>query len=466
MIMRNVRLGLLSLCLLSFTACQIQPVHEPVSVDVPADWDQTAENVTAWPAPDWWQNFGSAELNQLMIEAQNNNLDLTAAAARVHQAEAQARLAGVALLPTLDLGAGATRQGSFGGEKQVDAGNSFELSPGASYEIDFWGKNRANLTSALESVRASRFDRETVALTMTSGVAITYLQVLSLRERIAIARRNLENAESVLRLVESRVKYGAASPLDMAQQRAEVARQRAAIPPLEQQERDARSALALLLGKPPQGFAVAANSLDEIALPQVIAGLPSELLTRRPDIQTSEAQLRAANADIAAARAAWFPSIGLTGSAGFKSTALSALFDGGVLYTLAVSLAQPIFDAGRREAEEDLAVARREELVRTYRSAIINAFADVETALGTIQSTAEQQNHQAEQLRQAGIAFQLAERRYKEGAVDVLTVLDVQRTLYSAQDQQLQIKFSHLQAMISLYRALGGGWEMESYAQQ
>ena len=466
MIVRNFPFSVLLLCSLSITACQIQPVNDPVPVDVPAGWDQAAENSEVWPAPDWWRNFGSAELNQLMIEAQTNNLDLAAAVARVLQAEAQARLAGVALLPTLDLGAEAARQGSFGGDDDVDASNSFDISLGASYEIDFWGKNRAILTSAQESLTASQFDRGTIALTLTSGVALTYLQVLSLRERIAIAALNLENAESVLKLVEARVKYGAASPLDLAQQRGVVARQQAAIPPLEQQERDARSALALLLGKPPQGFDVAATSLDEIALPQVIAGLPSELLIRRPDIRTSEAQLRAANADIAAARAAYFPSIGLTGSSGFASTTLAALFDGGLLYSLAVSVVQPIFDAGRREAEEDFAVARREELVQFYRSAIINAFADVETSLGTIKSTAEQQNWQTEQLRQAEIAFQLAERRYKEGAEDLLTVLDAQRTLYDAQDQELQIRFARLQSLVSLYRALGGGWEGESYAQQ
>ena len=450
---------------LLLTACQIIPVNDPVPVTVPSNWDQESNN-TNWPSTDWWQNFGSDELNQLMSEAQNNNLDLSAAAARVLQAEAQAKLAGVPLLPSVDLSSSVGRKGSIGGNSSSSTSNSFDVSVGASYEIDFWGKNRANLVSAQESLRASQFDRETVALTMTSGVATTYLQVLSLRERIAIAKLNLENAERVLKLVESRVKYGAVSPLDQAQQRAVVARQRAAIPPLQQQERDARSALAVLLGKPPQGFDVTLTSLTDIESPQLIAGLPSELLTRRPDIQSSEAQLRAANADIAAARAAYFPSINLTGSAGLASTALSALFDGGLIYNLAVSLAQPIFDAGEREAREELVVAKREELVQSYRAKIINAFADVEKALGTIQSASEQQGYQAEQLKQAEIAFQLAQRRYKEGAEDLLTVLNAQRTLYDAQDQLLQINFNYLQTIVSLYRALGGGWEMSSLAQQ
>jgi len=467
MIMHRYELYILTLLSLLFAGCQIQPVNGSVAIDIPANWDQQTENVSTWPAQDWWKGFGNTELNQLMISAQNNNYDLAAAATRVLQAEAQARLAGVALLPNVDLSASSGQQGVFGGENNVDASNSFGISLGASYEIDFWGKNRANLTAAQESLHASQFDRETIAITITSNVAIAYLQVLSLRERLAIAQLNLANAERVLKLVESRVKYGAVSPLDLAQQRAVVARQRTSIPPLEQQERDARSVLAILLGRPPQGFDVNNTSLESIALPEVGAGMPSELLTRRPDIQTAEAQLRAANANIAAARAAYFPSIRLTGSSGVQSTALAALFDGGLIYNLVASLAQPIFDAGRLEAEEDLALARREELIQFYRSTIINAFADVETALGTIQSTAEQQNYQTEELEQAEIAFQLAERRYREGAEDLLTVLDAQRTLFSAQDQYQLIRFARLISGVTLFRALGGGWQLEneSYAQ-
>lgn len=450
---------------LLLTACKIIPVNDPVLVDTPANWDQTTGSASLWPVSDWWQHLGSKELDQLMIEAQQNNLDLAAAASRVLQAEAQAKLAGVALLPSVDFNGSVSRQDRVGESTTTSATNSFKVALDASYEIDFWGKNKAALISAQESLRASQFDQATVALTMTSSVATTYLQVLSLRERISIAKLNLENAESVLKLVESRVKFGAVSPLDQAQQRAIVARQRAAIPPLEQQERDARSALAVLLGKPPQGFDVTLTSLSDIELPQVVAGLPSELLTRRPDIQSAEAQLRAANADIAAARAAFFPSIKLTGSGGLSSAALSSLLDGGLLYNLAASLAQPIFDAGKREAQEELAKAKREELVQTYRSSIISAFADVETALGTIKSTTEQQTYQKEQLKQANIAFKLAQRRYKEGADDLLTVLNAQSTLYDAQDQLLQINFNYLQTIVSLYRALGGGWDMASYAQ-
>jgi len=198
-----------------------------------------------------------------------------------------------------------------------------------------------------------------------------------------------------------------------------------------------------------------------IAYPLVAPGLPSELLIRRPDIASAEAQLSAANADITAARAAFFPSIQLTGSGGLLSTSLSALFSNGLIYDIAVSLTRPIFDAGLLVANEDLARAQQNELLQRYHSTIINAFADVEKALGAISSTTEQQSYLLEELEQSQLAYRLAESRYKEGAEDLTTVLVVQRTLYQSQDQNSQVRFSRLQSLILLYRSLGGGWKAD-----
>jgi NodT family efflux transporter outer membrane factor (OMF) lipoprotein len=442
------------------TACQLQ-LSESAKPSVPGGWTNPfPADADVWPAPDWWHGFGSLELDQLITTARSGNYDITAAAARVLQAEAQARIAGVELLPSVDLGASAARAGDTGTRNNTT--NIFDISLGASYEVDFWGKNRANLYAAQESLKASIYDQETVALTVITGVATTYFQILSLREQIAIARFNLTNAEELLKVVESRVQNGAVPPLDLALQNAEVARQRAIIPPLEQEERIARFTLATLLGRPPQGFDLATNNLEMISYPRVAPGLPSELLIRRPDIASAEAQLSAANADITAARAAFFPSIQLTGSGGLLSTSLSALFSNGLIYNLAVSLTRPIFDAGLLVANEDLARARQNELVQRYLATIINAFADVETALGAIRSTTEQQSYLLEELEQSQIAYRLAESRYKEGAEDLTTVLVVQRTLYQSQDQNSQVRFSRLQSLISLYRSLGGGWKSDN----
>jgi NodT family efflux transporter outer membrane factor (OMF) lipoprotein len=285
---------------------------------------------------------------------------------------------GSALLPTVSIGTDTNLQT---GSNATPTG----LSLAASYEFDFWGRNRSLLTAAQASNRATRADRETVALTATATTATTYFQLLSLRERLEIARLNLENAESVLAVTDARVRNGAASLLELAQQRQTIAGQRAQIPQLEQQELETRAALAVLLGRPPEGFDVTARDLTTIEAPGVAPGLPSELLTRRPDVVTAEANLESANANLAVARAALLPSISLTASGGISTGTLTGLVTNPIYSAgIGLSLAQTIFDAGRREAVTDEARAREQELLLSYRSTVIIAFSEVETTLGSI----------------------------------------------------------------------------------
>lgn len=443
---------------LGLAACVPLPARDDAAVDIPASWDRPVPGgVDVWPASDWWRGFASAELDSLIATARQNNLDLSAAAARLLQAQGQARIAGVALVPTLDGSIGTSRAG-IGASNRPET-TAYNASVNASYELDFWGANRADLLSAQAALRSSRYDRETVALTVTTGVANTYLQVLSLRERLATARQNLEIAERVLGIVQARVRGGAATRLDLAQQLGTVAGQRAAIPPLEQQERDALSALAILLGRLPQGFDVEGTSLDAIQVPAVAPGMPSDLLMRRPDLRRAESQLDAADANVAAARAALFPSVRLTAGSGVQSGVFSTLFDESPGFSVGVSLARTLFDAGRLGAQRNVAEARRVEVIQAYRTTVVTAFADVDKALGSVDSIGRQQEQQAVQLEQARIALDVAEIRYRAGAVDLLTLLDAQRTLYSAQDQSRQLKLSRLQAVVTLFRVLGGGWQ-------
>jgi outer membrane protein, multidrug efflux system len=439
-------------------ACVQLPDRDDAGVSIPPSWDgpvQGSEDV--WPASDWWRGFASAEMDSLIMTARQNNLDIAAAAARLVQAEQQARIAGVALLPTLDGRIGGSRLG-IAADNQLES-TLYTVSLSASYEVDFWGGNRAGVLAAEASLHGSRYDQETVALTVTTGVANTYLQVLSLRERLATARQNLEIAERVLTVVQARVRSGAATRLDLAQQLGTVAGQRAAIPPLEQQEREALNALAILLGRLPQDFGVEGSTLDTLAIPQVAPGLPSELLMRRPDLRRAESQLDAADANVAAARAALFPSVQLSAASGVQSGGFLSLFDNDWGVGIGLSLARAIFDGGRLSAERDTADARRLEVIQTYRTTVITAFADVENALGSVASIAQQQEQQAVQLEQSRIALEVAEARYRAGAVDLLTLLDAQRTLYAAQDQSRQLKLARLQAVVTLFRVLGGGWQ-------
>lgn len=407
----------------------------------------------------WWRSFGSTELDALVEQAATQSLDVAAAAARVRQAEASARMAGAALWPGVTAGLDATRQGRMGGEAQV-AGDSFAASLGASYELDFWGGNRAAQHSALAGLRASAFAQDTVRLTTTAGVANAWLQAVSLRERAAIGTRNLDNAQRVLALVDSRARAGAATPLELAQQRGLVASQQRTLAALHQQANDARTALAVLSGQSAFGFDLAAASLDGLREPGIGAGLPSDLLARRPDIARAEALLDAADADIAVARVALLPRVTLGAGVGWSAGRLRALFDSPV-YSLAAGLAAPIFDAGRLAAGRDLAMARREELLAGYRAAVVAAFGDVATALDAVAGLDRQRDAQAEELRQAQRAFTLAQSRYKAGAETLLVLLDAQRALYAAQDAAVQLKAQRLQASVALYRALGGGWAQQ-----
>ena len=313
------------------------------------------------------------------------------------------------------------RQGGSGLSSRADEHTSYAASVAASYELDFWGRNRSALNAAQSLALATRYDRETIAITVLADVATTYFAILEFRDRLAIANENLANAESVLAIVEARVRNGAASALELAQQRTVVANQRAALPALEQQLRQTENALAILLGVTPDALTVTSGSLGDIALPAVAPGLPSELLSRRPDIGNAEAQLVAANADIGVARAALFPSIQLTAQTGFESLALSSLFNSaGFFYTLVASVTQPIFEGGRLAGQVDLTEARYEELVQVYRSTVINAFRDTEDALVAIRQLAEQQTLQQEAVDAAQAAFELADTRYRGGAGTLL----------------------------------------------
>jgi NodT family efflux transporter outer membrane factor (OMF) lipoprotein len=449
------RVLLASVCALALAACATtSPLPQRAASDVPAAFEQPiAETAPIWPKADWWRGFGSEELNSLIAATQGGNLNVAAAEARIVQADARVREVGSALLPTV----------SIGGDTNLRTGSNATptgISLGASYEFDFWGRNRSLLRGAEASNRATRADRETVALTAVSATASTYFQLLSLRERLEISRLNLENAQAVLSVTEARVRNGIASPLELAQQRQTIAGQQAQIPQLEQQELETRAALALLLGRPPEGFDVTARDLASIEAPGVAPGLPSELLVRRPDVVTAEANLEGANANLAVARAALLPSISLTASGGISTGTLSGLVTNPI-YTagIGLSIAQAIFDAGRREAVTDEARAREQELLLSYRGTVINAFSEVETTLGSIANLDEQVMFQTEQVIQSETAFTIAQARYREGVDDFLVVLDTQRSLYSARDQLQQTRLGQLLSLVALYKALGGGWE-------
>ncbi|HEY2419212.1 MAG TPA: efflux transporter outer membrane subunit, partial [Steroidobacteraceae bacterium] len=256
-----------------------------------------------------------------------------------------------------------------------------------------------------------------------------------------------------------RLQAGTASALDTAQQESLVNTQRASIPPLEQTLRQNRVTLAVLIGRSPESARVRGGSLRSIAYPRVTPGLPSELLTQRPDIREAEANLAAANANVENARAQLLPSITLTGEGGFQSAILRTLLrPESAFYTATAGLLQPIFEGGRLLGNVDLQKGKQDELLQTYRKTVISAFADVENALDAIRQNAEREKLQREVVTSSRRAFDIAEQRLREGTVDLVTVLQTQQTLYQAEDVLAQARLAHVQAIVSLYQALGGGW--------
>jgi outer membrane protein, multidrug efflux system len=437
------------------------------ALDVP-DGYKAARLTNAADAPptlDWWRGFRSSELTGLMEEAQRVNLDIAAAVARFRQADAQARIAGAALLPTLSGSgsetnlrtSGSSASGlSTGGREVVN----YNASLAASYQLDFWGQNRDAAQAAEETAVASRFDREVVALTTLSSVANAYFQVLASQDRIRTAERNIASAERVLKAIKERFKAGTGTDLDVAQQESVLGNQRASVPPLRQTLDQNINALATLVSRPPESVRVIGGTLNRIAIPRVTPGLPSELLTQRPDIRRQEAQLASATANVGSARAQFFPSIQLTGQGGYQSSALSSLFQPhAAFFSLVGSATQPIFNGGQILGNFQLTKTKQDELLQTYRKTVVQAFADVDNALMSIRQTTIKLRLQRDVVASSLRAFELAEQQLRAGTVDIVVVLNTQTTLFQAEDALSQAQLARLLAIVSLYQALGGGWE-------
>jgi outer membrane protein, multidrug efflux system len=462
--------------LLLLAGCRLGPEYVAPKPATPETFRAAdpASAATTSVAADWWKGFGSAELDALMHDAATMSFDIQAAIARVAQADAQLRAAGAGLLPELDAGARATWSRSSVATASIAAGvggiavpaaqkfvefRTYNLAPSVSYELDFWGAIRAGQEAAAASALFSRYDRQTVTLTTLASTATTWFTALAYQDRLAVAQQNLRDAEDILTAIRARLEVGTASELDVAQEAAEVAGIRATIPNLRNLRDQEVAALAVLVGRLPEDLPMAAGTLTVLNLPEVAPGLPSTLLARRPDVAAAEAQLLSQNANIRAARAAFFPTITLTGSAGWESDALQTLFNPqSMLFNAAANAAQTVFDNGKLGAQYAQAKARYDELLADYHKAAVQAFTDVETALIAWRETTEQERLEAEAVRTAQRAADIAHAQVLAGTLDIVSALQTQSTLYVDQDTLAQVRLSRFLALVSLYKALGGGW--------
>lgn len=460
----------------ALAACSLGPKYQRPDIPPPAQWTGSEPAGATWPSADWWRAFNSPELDELIADARGANDDLAAALARVDEADAQAQVAGAALLPSVSAGAAANRArgrssvggagGSTGTAGTVNAVtrpptyNLFASTLSASYELDFWGRYRALHDAARMAALASRYDRGTVELTVMTSVANTYFQVLELRDRLQVARSNLASAQATLDDLGTEERVGTVTSLEIAQQKTTVANLAAVLPPLQEQLQQTTDALAILVGKEPEAIGITAGTLADLAEPRVTPGLPSELLARRPDVAAAEAQLQEANANIRAARAAFFPSLSLTAEGGFASTALgTALNPAHRIFEVSAGLTQPIFDGGALRGQYRFTQARYTELLANYHKAVISAFGNVEDALVAVNESADLLQRQQQAVDTARDAYQLSQDQLAAGTINILTVLNTETALFTAQDALVQAKYSHLSALVTLFNALGGGWQ-------
>jgi len=434
---------------LTLPACSFAPAFQRPQMAIPGGWSSVA-NVGMQSEPDalpFWTALGSEELNRLVDAALAQNLDLEAALHRIDQARALAKVAAAPLYPSVSASGSASRT-----YKEPLNTSAAQGGGSLNYEVDLWGKNRNQAKAGNYRADASVYDHEALRLVVTSDAANFYTDILGFNDRIRIAEGNLKNAEEILRIIEARFRAGSVSGLEVSQQRVAVNGFRATLTTLNEQRTTTMNALAILLRLAPQNFSAPQAQLASLKMPEVNLTPPASVLTVRPDIASAEEGLKAANADIGSARAAFFPSLtlGLDSSmaAGFGHPAAAAT-------SLAANLLAPIFTGGRLTGNLENVTARQKELAAQYQKTVLIAFREVEDALAALKSNNEQATLSRQSVAESQNAYNIAKARFDAGAIDYLTLLETQRSLYQAQDNQIAVNEAQLEAFVQLRKALG-----------
>ena len=440
-------------------ACLGEPYQRP-AMDVPAGFRISVEQTPQAEDRQWWQGFGDPVLDGLVDEALRNNEDLRIAAARVDEFHGAMMQVRAGLVPGVGY---SVQSGQQQPSRAVPPGSDATVNTvsggfTAGWEIDVWGRVR-NLTAAsVADWRASEADRRAAVLSVVGATVTGYVVLLSLDEQLATAHSTLESRAKALAVFEKRHKGGVVSGVEVAQAQSAYEVAAAAVPLLEQQIALQENALSVLLGRNP-GPIQRGLTLEQLGTPAVPAGLPSDVLTWRPDVMATEQQLIAANARVSAARALYFPSISLTGFLGSASTSLGDLFSAGTdTWNYVGSAAGPIFQGGANVGANQVADARKAQLVANYRSVVRRAFADVDDALVATVKTTERTRAQKAQVEALVRYATLSRKRYEGGYTSFLEVLDAETSLFNAELLSSQGERDRLLAHVDLYKALGGGW--------
>jgi multidrug efflux system outer membrane protein len=409
----------------------------------------------------WWEIFGDETLKGLLDEALKNGYDVRLAAARVEEARANAGIARSEFFPQIDY------QGQWSRSRQseffapgVGTANIHDVNLGLSWELDLWGRIRRSNEAALAQYLASEEARRGVLLSLVSEVATDYFQLRQLDQRLEIARRTTTAFQETYDLFGRRLDAGMASALETASAEASLASVAGQVPQLESQIVALENAIGLLLGRNPGPIARGTALTDQFLPPEVPAGLPADLLRRRPDLEQAEQQLIAANANVGVAMANFFPTISLTGAFGGVSTDVSNLFSAGKTWSIAAGLAGPLFQGLRLKNQYDARVAQWEQARTQYERAVTNAFGEVSSAIVAHQKLAQAEKEQARAVAAYRQAVGLSNQRYVAGFAGYLDVLQAEQNLFPAENALAQIRFNRLANFVQLYKALGGGWNL------
>ena len=457
----------LTLALAGVAGCSLAPSPAPPTLAAPETWRSPADPAdvggAAAVADSWWQAFGDPRLDALVATGLAANHDLALAISRIEESRALARIAGADRLPAVGLEAGAARtrlseeSGSVapGADPVFDSGR---IAATASFELDLFGRARNQAEAARQDLLAVTSTRDAVRLAVVSDIVTAYFDLAGLDRQAAVTRESIDTRRRTEQLVRDRFEGGLVSRLDLERARAERAAAEAALPEIERRRRATENRLSILLGGMP-GAVERGKPLAELVVPVVPADLPSDLLLRRPDVAVAEARLAAASARVGQARAALFPSIGLTASYGRESAELSNLFQPAALvWQVAAGLLQPIFQGGRNRALVAASEARQQQAVIGYLATAEGAFRDVEDALFATRTRRDRRTALAEQSAALTAAAAIARDRYQEGESGFLEVLDVERSRLVAELELTAAQRDELAAAVDLYRALGGGY--------
>lgn len=461
--LRRAAIGAAALALLS--GCMLGPDYKRPDLNVPDQFRASLPRDQMSPsAADtaWWEQFGDPQLNALIDEALANNQDVVAAAARVDQFYGVLGTTRAALFPQASADVNGARQRASRetgtGAPAINPYNSVQAAVLASWEIDLFGRTRRLTEAATAELRASEAFRRGTVLSLVAAVTSGYVQLRDLDKQVEVARDTVKLRADSLKLFERRFKGGVVSDLEVSQARSEYATALRALPQLEQSAAAQENALSVLVGRNP-GPIARGRPIDQLALPPVPAGLPSELIERRPDLVAAEQALVAANARIGAAKAAYFPSISLTGAFGGASRSLSDLSNGSArIWSYGLDVSVPIFTAGAIAGQVQSAEAGQRQSLAQYRKAVQTGFQETEDALVGVSKSQEARTASQQQTDALANYARLARRRYDGGYSSYLEVLDAERSLFNAQLQLAQSQADVLLQAAALYKAMGGGW--------